>query len=329
MPSLERESNRVVIAGASSLLGAELKSLLEESRFAGWDFRLVDEEIAAGTLTEAGGEAAVIQPVEEDSFARAKFVFFTGSAQFTRVNLEASRRSGATVIDISGGSLGHRETRLWYSSAGGKIDPTRTYAVLSAPATVTVSLLDALNKIGLFRLGLLFFRPVSEAGRAGVEELESQTSQLLSLQCIGQAVFDTQVAFSLLNRYGSGSRESLSAVRERIAKEVEPLIGKRDVMPSIQVVHAPIFYGYTFAAIAETASATTRDKLAEACEQAGFVLWKDEDGPLGNLSAGDAAMRLVLPEGNPPQNGAWWSWGAVDNVKLPAANALKLAEMLL
>jgi hypothetical protein len=31
MPSLERESNRIVIAGASSLLGVELKSLLEES----------------------------------------------------------------------------------------------------------------------------------------------------------------------------------------------------------------------------------------------------------------------------------------------------------
>ena len=61
MPSMERESNRIVITGASSLLGAELKLLLEESKFAGWDFRLLDEEGAAGTLTEAGGEPAVDQ----------------------------------------------------------------------------------------------------------------------------------------------------------------------------------------------------------------------------------------------------------------------------
>jgi len=45
-----------VIAGASSLLGGELKTLVEESRFAGWDLRLVDEENAAGTLTEAVGK---------------------------------------------------------------------------------------------------------------------------------------------------------------------------------------------------------------------------------------------------------------------------------
>ncbi len=91
MPSLERGSNRIVIAGASSLLGAELRSLLEESRFAGSEFRLVDEEIAAGTLTEAGGEAAVIQPVEEGTFDRAGKVFFTGSAEFTHANLAAAR----------------------------------------------------------------------------------------------------------------------------------------------------------------------------------------------------------------------------------------------
>ena len=50
--SAPRDSQRIVIAGASSLLGAELKSLLEESRFAGWDLSLVDEETAVGTLTE-------------------------------------------------------------------------------------------------------------------------------------------------------------------------------------------------------------------------------------------------------------------------------------
>jgi aspartate-semialdehyde dehydrogenase len=88
-------STRIVIAGASSLLGAELKSLLEESRFGAADLRLVDEELSAGTLTEAAGEAAVIQPVEEDSFNRANLIFFTGSAAFSKANFAAARRSGS------------------------------------------------------------------------------------------------------------------------------------------------------------------------------------------------------------------------------------------
>src|SRR6202051_1080375 len=98
----ERDSNRIVIAGASSLLGAELKSLLEESRFAASDFALLDEQIAAGMLTEVAGEPSIIQPVEEGSFNRARFVFFTASANFTRTNIAAARASRATVIDLSG-----------------------------------------------------------------------------------------------------------------------------------------------------------------------------------------------------------------------------------
>jgi len=105
-------SPRIVIAGASSLLGAELKSLLEESRFAASDFRLVDEDLSVGTLTEAGGEAAVIQPVEEDSFNRANIIFLTGSAQFTRTNLDLARRSGATIIDLSGETISQSSSAI-------------------------------------------------------------------------------------------------------------------------------------------------------------------------------------------------------------------------
>src|SRR2546427_1801440 len=100
MPSFERESKRIVIAGASSLLGAELKSLLEESRFAAYDFRLVDEELAAGTLTEAGGEPAEIQPAEEGRFEKARFVFFTGSAALTKTEPGGVETPGRKNIDL-------------------------------------------------------------------------------------------------------------------------------------------------------------------------------------------------------------------------------------
>ncbi len=142
---LSAGSNRIVIAGASSLLGAELRALLEESRFAGAEFRLVDEEIAAGMLTEAGGEPAVIQPVEEGTFERAGKVFFTGSADFTRANLAAARAASAKVIDLSGASSGQDGTVNWFpkldSLQGRKFQKdARVYAIPSAAGTAAASL---------------------------------------------------------------------------------------------------------------------------------------------------------------------------------------------
>jgi aspartate-semialdehyde dehydrogenase len=326
-----RDSQRIVIAGASSLLGAELKSLLEESPFAGWDLSLVDEETAAGTLTEAGGEPAVIQPVEEGTFSRAKLVFFAGSPAFTERNLASARESGATVIDLSGGALSVDGVSVWFATdaVGQHADKSKTlYAIPSAPGLAAAKLLNALSRADLSRLALTFFRPVSEAGRAGIEELETQTSQLLSFQSTGQPVFDTQVAFNLLDNYGAASRENLRSIRGRIRREVSFAAGPNVVEPSVQVLHAPVFYGYTFSAIAELNSKQSKDALIESCRKVGFTLDSDAASPLGNLNAsGDSAIHLALPEDD-SRPGAWWFWGAADNIRLPAATAIKLAEKL-
>ena len=327
-----RDSQRIVIAGASSLLGAELKSLLEESRFAGWDFSLLDEEIAAGTLTEAAGEPAVIQPVEEGSFSRANLVFFTGSEAFAQRNLPAARESGATVIDLSGAALNIQGAQAWFAidGAGDSADKNKTfYAVPSAPGLATARLFGALGRVGLSRLALIFFRPVSEAGRPGIEELEAQTTQLLSFQSTGQPVFDAQVAFNLLDRYGAASRENLQSVRARIRREVAQAVGNNPARLFIQVLHAPVFYGYTFVADAELNSQLTKENLIEICRKSGFTIDSEASSPLGNLNAsGDSAIHLALPESDPAQPGAWWFWGAADNIRLPAATAIKLAEKL-
>ena len=335
MPSLERASHRIVIVGASSLLGAELRSLLDESRFAAADFRLVDEDIAVGTLTEAGGEAAVIQPVEEGSFQRAQVSFFAGSPEFTRANLTAAEKAGAKVIDLSGETVSRPGTVAWFPKIdwlrGKKFAQSGTvFLVPSAAATAASSLSLALSKVGMTRLVIVCFQPVSEVGRAGIEELESQTGQLLSFQGVGQPVFDAQVAFNLLDRFGPASRQKLSAVRERVRAETQACLGAKTKMPSLQVVHAPVFYGTTIVACAELGKTSSLDGIMSACTDAGFVFPQEgEAGPSNVSVAGEKVIQLARPEHDAEREGTWWFWGAADNIRLPAANAVKLAEMLL
>jgi aspartate-semialdehyde dehydrogenase len=334
MSSFERESHRIVIAGASSLLGAELKSLLEESKFADWDFRLVDEEEAAGTLTEAGGEPAVIQPVEEGSFERARFVFFAGSSEFTRTNLATAKAAGAEVIDLSGCLAAAGTAETWFpklDALQGREFPAGApaYAIPSAAATAAAALSLALARCGLRRLILVCFHPVSEAGRAGIEELERQTGQLLSFQAVGQPVFDTQVAFNLLDHYGAASKQKLDAIRMRVRAETKTCLGSEVVMPAIQVIHAPVFYGSTFCACAELDSNAAEEEIEKACKDAGFALIAGgEPGPNNLSAAGEKMIQLAPPQPDSSQAGTWWFWGAADNIRLPAANAVKLAEML-
>lgn len=333
MPSLTRGSDRIVIAGASSLLGAELKSLLEESRFAGAEFRLVDEEVAAGTLTEAGGEPAVIQPVEEGSFERAGIVFFSGSPGFTLTNLSAARKSGAKVIDLSGASVSKPDAEPWFPKLdvllSRKFSSERTlFAIPSAAASIAATLALCLAKLGVSQIAFVCFQSVSEAGGRGIEELESQTGQLLSFQGVGQPVFDAQVAFNLLDRYGPESKQSLQRTHERVRAEVQACIGTSAALPALRVLHAPVFYGSAFSAFVELPKGTGLEQLLPACREAGFAISEDGSGPSNVSVAGEKTAHLAKPEADPSRPGAWWFWGAADNIRLPAANAVKLAEML-
>jgi aspartate-semialdehyde dehydrogenase len=336
MPSFERDSHRIVISGASSLLGAELKSLLEESKFAGWDLRLVDEEVAAGTLTEAGGEPAVIQPVEEGSFDRARLIFFTGSTEFSRANLKAAALTDASVIDLSGAALEDADDTpvlAWFpklDSLRGEVSPLdgKLFGVPSSAATATAALALALSKLGLLWMNVVHFHPVSEAGRAGIEELEAQTGKLLSFQPYGQPVFDAQVAFNMLNGFGSGSRQKLRSTVQRIRGEVRACLSKKIGRPALQVLHAPVFYGATFSVCAAV-DVLDSQKIAEVCREAEFVIVpEDEAGPSNVSVAGEKSIFLAQPEKDPSGMSAFWLWGAADNIRLPAWNAVKLAEKL-
>jgi aspartate-semialdehyde dehydrogenase len=334
MPSLERGSNRIVIAGASSLLGAELRSLLEESRFAGTEFRLVDEELAAGTLTEAGGEPAVIQLVEEGSFEKARIIFFTGSSDFTLANFEPASRSGAVIIDLSGHSVSFANTFVWYSGVEklrGQAFPEKPYlaAVPSAAAEGIVWLSLALRELGIKHLAVTVLQSVSAAGKGGIEELETQSKQLLSFQSPGKELLDTQVAFNSLDRFGPQSRFELNSARLTLRNEISACLRNEGALPTVQLVHVPVFYGVTFAACAKLDESVDKEAISSACQRSGFAILDESGiGPSNISAAGETAIQLSKPKADQLQPGSWWFWGAADNIRLPAWNAVKLAEKL-
>lgn len=334
--SPDRHAQKIVIAGASSLLGNEVKSVLEESRFAGWDLRLVDEEVVAGTLTEAAGEATLIQRVEEDSFHGARYAFLTGSTAFAKQCLGPAKQAGATVLDFSRASLSDPDATPWFpkiEAFTGKSVPKKSkiFCVFSAAGAALAALALVLRRYDLQRLVAVVFHPVSEAGREGIEELETQTSQLLSFQSIGYPVFGTQAAFNLLPRYGEESHHNLHQSLLRIRAEVSAAMGDpgEDAKIAVDLIHAPVFYGMTFSACADLGVKSDLAALTEACEDAGYSIVPAGEAAPSNVSvAAETAVFLREPEADAAREGTWWFWGAADNLRLPAWSGCKLAEWL-
>ena len=297
-----KESVRIAIAGASSLLGKELNQWLEESNFPSIDIRLLDEEIVAGTLTESGGEPAVIETVSEDSFKRVRFAFFTGSPEFSRRHAPEAQRAGAVVIDLSGGLGSLAGAKLWLPSLDSALpppavtlptgEPQSIFVVPNAPSDATISISAALASAGLERLAVTVLQPVSERGVDAIEELEAQVVKLLSFQPISQIVFDAQVGFNMLSSYGLESGLKLSEGRERISSESKKYLGGRVPLPAVALLQAPVFHSHAFTCYAEFKSAPSLDDLAARLQSAGLKVARAKDEPPNNVNVvGEIAPR--------------------------------------
>jgi aspartate-semialdehyde dehydrogenase len=203
--------------------------------------------------------------------------------------------------------------------------------VCSSAATAISALALSLRKTGLQWLVAVVFQPVSDVGRHGIEELETQTSQLLSFQNIGSPVFGTQAAFNLLPGYGPESRSKLHESLLQLRAEISGALGDPavDAKIFVNLVHAPVFYGTAFSAFVEVAEDTEQVALIDACQEAGFSLVPPtEPGPSNVSVAGETSVFLRAPERDGSRPGAWWFWGVADNLHLPAWSGAKLAEWL-
>ena len=340
MSHLPANLDRVAIAGASSLLGKELKQVLEDRNFPASEIILLDESVRAGTLTETAGEPTFIRELEEDSFEGARFVFFTGNASDAASNWPAAQRAGASVIDLTGAASSDAHAIRMIPALHKVFSPLPAkgangsargvYVSPPAPVIIASTLGAALRGFTPQRIVLVLFAPVSERDQPGIEELESQTASLLSFREISKPVFDAQVAFNLLAAFGSESKPPLHDLRVGIARETSAFLAGRAPVPAIQLLHAPVFYGYAFAAYADFASSVARADVEAAFAHVSVKIAAKGDPLPSNVAvAGESEIQLAPIEGDANVSNAVWLWGAADNLRLASVNAVRIAEDLL
>ena len=98
--------------------------------------------------------------------------------------------------------------------------------------------------------------PASERGAEAVVELQQQTVNLVSFKPLPRAIFVTQLGVSMLARYGEEAPVPLEESEMRIERHLATLLalpgdGEAAPMPSLRLIQAPVFHGYSISAWVE------------------------------------------------------------------------------
>lgn len=328
---------RVAIVGAATLKGRELKEVLSDRSFPAQDVRLLDDEESLGQLESVGDEPTFIQSVLPEHLENVDFTFFASEESYTRNTWKLARKAGSDIVDLSyalDGQPGALLRAPWVERELGappRIDFAEATVVVAHPAAVVLALLmlRAQRTGRISRAVATAFEPASEHGRRGMDELHEQTVNLLSFQQLPKGVFDAQVAFNLLDRYGEHSLPSLASVEGRIQSHFRSIVGDTLAVPSLMLLQAPIFHGHAFSLYIELEKPAQIEELTAAISGEHVdVLQGAEESPSNVNAAGQEQIQVfVRREG---QNGnAFWLWAASDNLRIAALNAVECAENML
>lgn len=327
---------RVAIVGAASLKGKELKEVLEDRLFPIRKLFLLDDNEALGQLTEFEGEPTFVHAIEPETFAECDAIFFASTTgEFTRAQWPKAAATPATLIDLSHAVLDIPEAVIRLPFLEGELPglpPSggRWFVVPHPVATVLLAVWARLSAaIRVRQVVANVFEPVSERGAAGLEELQEQTVRLLSFQGFPRTVFDAQVAFNLLVRYGAASRARLEESEDIIHRGVErcaPELAKR---LALRVIQAPVFHAHCLSILVELEERCDVSAVEAALRGARVAVLTQDEAPAAAVEVAgrdDIVIGPVLRDRRCASS--FWLWAAADNLRLTARTAVEIAEDL-
>jgi len=326
----------ISIVGGDTLLGKEVMEVLASSGL-GAQVKLIASLEGVSILSSAGDEPLAMIPLEAADFEASRVVILAGSPEVSQKAFGQIRGAASppAVIDVSGG-LEHEPDARLRAPMVDTVTPIRSGAVqtIAHPASVALALLlTGLGKAGVIRRAVVnVFEPVSERGQAGLDELQKQTVSLLSLKPLAKEVFDTQVSFNMLSRYGSDSRFSLEETERKIDRHLASLLAASGAMPmpSLRLIQAPVFHGYSVSAWVEFEVNPGPEAIALALESKWIdVRGAEHESPTNVGVAGQTGIVAgdIVIDGNQPR--ACWLWAVADNLRMAAENAAEVARELL
>jgi aspartate-semialdehyde dehydrogenase len=337
-PSPRGQLFRAAIVGAATLKGKEVAEMLNERNFPAVDIRLLDDDESIGQLEATGDEINFIQSVRSEQFGRVDFTFFTADAECTRQNWKRARDAGSAIIDLSGAledEPGATVRSVWLERERGEMwQPELQPApcVVANPAAVTLALLLLrARKAGAIRSAVAtVFEPASEQGQKGMDELHQQTVNLLSFQPLPKDVYDTQVAFNMVSRYGQKSQRSLDIVEARVQRHYLKIAGADAPHPALMVLQAPVFHGHAVSIFLQMEQSVDQEKLSQVLAGDHVTLaGADDESQPSNVNTAGQGNILVSLKGEPFQPNGIWLWAAADNLRIAAITAVECAESMI
>ncbi|MFT4607599.1 MAG: aspartate-semialdehyde dehydrogenase [Gammaproteobacteria bacterium] len=225
------EQGRIAITHAGESLAEAILEKLTESGLDHDSVVLLGDESKVGVKLAFGGSYLAVEDQHEFDYSECSLVLLTQRDDEIASKLESQSALVLSHVHGDGQSL------IYAASNNTELNISYTQQniqLVSAEISCLLGVLPALHaQTAISTINTTFLRSVESKGKVGVDELASQTVELLNGRDITPAVYPLQIAFNII------PTTSIPAFNDDLVR----LLGDNSIECAHQIIDVPVFHG--------------------------------------------------------------------------------------
>lgn len=330
----------VAVVGATGAVGECMLDILASRNFPVGKVYALASERSAGKTVAFGRQELEVENLADFDFGKVQIGLFSPGASVSAVYAPKAGAAGCVVIDNTSQFRYDDDIPLVVPEVNPEaIAQYRNRNIIANPNCSTIQMLVALKPIhdavGITRINVCTYQAVSGTGKEAIEELATQTANLLNGRPVEAKVYPKQIAFNVLPQIDVFQDNGYTKEEMKMVWETRKIMGDDSIEVNPTCVRVPVFYGHSEAVHIETRAKITAAEAQRLLAAAPGVVLMDErkpggyPTPVGDASGKDPVFVGRVREDISHPRGLDL-WVVSDNVRKGAAlNSIQIAETLI
>ncbi|MET1754933.1 aspartate-semialdehyde dehydrogenase [Novosphingobium sp. RD2P27] len=330
---------RVAVVGATGNVGREMLNILAEREFPCDEIAAVASSRSTGTEIEYGdtGKMLKVKNIEHFDFTGWDIALFAAGSEPTKIYAPKAASQGCVVIDNSSLYRMDPDIPLVVPEVNPEaIDGYKARNIIANPNCSTAQMVVALKPLHdaatIKRVVVSTYQSTSGAGKAGMDELFTQSRAIFVGDQVEAQKFTKQIAFNVIPHIDVFLDDGFTKEEWKMVVETKKILDPK-VKVVATCVRVPVFVGHAEAINLEFENEISAEQAQDILREAPGIMLVDKREDGGYVTpvecVGDGATYISRVREDPTVDNGLVLWCVSDNLRKGAAlNAVQIAELL-
>ncbi|GAK02004.1 aspartate-semialdehyde dehydrogenase [Geomicrobium sp. JCM 19037] len=334
----------VAIVGATGAVGQQMLKTLEEKNFPIRSLKLLSSSRSAGKKIVFQGEEHTVEEAAPEQFEGIQIALFSAGGSISKALAPEAVKRGAIVIDNTSAFRMDENVPLIVPEVNEE-DLRNHQGIIANPNCSTIQMVVALEPLkkafGLKKVIVSTYQAVSGAGLDAVQEMQSQSRQLLDGESIDPQVLPVsgdkkhyQIAFNAVPQIDLFQENGYTFEEMKMINETKKIMHDDQLEVAATCVRLPVETGHSESVYIETEKSgmSVKDVHEILAKGAGVTLQDDpatQTYPLASHCVGLPDVFVGRVRKDLDKENGFHMWIVSDNlIKGAAYNSVQIAESL-